>query len=284
MRVSVIIPTFQRRALLPRAVETARARIGTDDEILVVDDGSTDGSVEALPGGDPRLRVIRTDHRGPAAARNAGIREARGEFLAFLDSDDEWLPGTLDDQVATLAGEPAPGLSYAAARSVDERGAPVATRPRVSREGDVLRPLLRRNFITTSTVVVPRSVLEASGLFDETLDHSMDWDLWIRIAERRRFAYLDRPVALYRFHPGQQIRHRTRVDDCRRRILEKALERYRGERPELVRRVKRLLAYRLLRLGRLQRLDGDRAAARRSFRAAVRLAPLGLLRALRYRL
>jgi glycosyltransferase involved in cell wall biosynthesis len=285
-RVSVIIPTFNRCAILDRAVRSARGRIGPDDEIIVVDDGSTDGTAELLAEEHPEVRVVTTDHRGPGAARNAGIEVARGRFIAFLDSDDEWLESGLDEQVRALTDDPGLGLSYAAYRPVDREGDPVRAhptrRPRRPRSGKVLKALLRRNFITTSTAVVPADVLKEVGVFAEDLDHSMDWDLWIRIAEKRRVHYLDRPVAVYRFHDDQQIRDREAVDECRSRILARTLERFEAEGHGLTRFVRRLLSYRLLRLGRVFLLNGDRAAAREQFRKAAKVRPLAKLTAARY--
>jgi glycosyltransferase involved in cell wall biosynthesis len=230
--------------------------------------------------------VVTTDHRGPAAARNAGIAVARGRFIAFLDSDDEWLDDGLDEQVRALEEDADLGLSYAGYRAVDGNGTPLKAhptrRPRRPRSGEVLKDLLRRNFITTSTAVVPRDVLKEVGLFDEDLDHSMDWDLWLRIAERRPVHYLERPVARYRFHDGQQIRDREAVDACRSRILARTLERFETEGHDLTRFVRRLLSYRLLRLGRVLLLNGKRAAAREQFREAAKVRPLARLTAARY--
>jgi glycosyltransferase involved in cell wall biosynthesis len=281
-RASVIIPTFNRREILRRAIDSALARTGRADEVIVVDDGSTDGTADALRDLPARVRVLRTENGGPAAARNAGIRAARGSYIAFLDSDDEWIGDDLDERIEALRRDPLIGLSYGAARNVDSEDRPVATRPRVPRSGNVLRSLLHRNFVTTSTAIVPRRALRRVGLFDEALDHSMDWDLWLRLSEEFAFHYHPEPVALYRFHDGQRIRNRPRVDACRRQILEKTLLRYRRERPHLVGIVRRLLSYRLLRLGRLQIQAGDRPAARESFRAAAELRPMSLLTAARY--
>jgi glycosyltransferase involved in cell wall biosynthesis len=284
VRVSVVLPTFNRREVLARAIRSAPSRIGPDDEIIVVDDGSTDGTGEFLESQEPPVRVLRTENRGPSAARNAGIGISRGRFIAFLDSDDEWTAGSLDPQVTALAADDELGLSYANVDYEDLEGRPVATKPSRPQDGHALRPLLFRNFVTTSTAVVPRAVLDEVGLFDENLDHSMDWDLWLRIAERYRFHYHPETVALYRFHPGQQIRHREEVDDCRSRILANRLAHYERHRPELVPYVRRLLAYRLLRLGRLLARAGNLEGARNRFREAVRIRPLAAVTAWRYRL
>jgi glycosyltransferase involved in cell wall biosynthesis len=285
VRVSVILPTRDRRELLAVALASALARTGPADEVIVIDDGSVDGTVESLSPPPERVRLVRGDGGGAGRARNLGIAAARGRFLAFLDSDDIWLPGGLDAQIDALRAEPAPGFSHARAEPVGPDGEPRSGPHHPPVEGDALLPLLRRNPVTTSTVVLDRSVLEEVGPFDEELTRSMDRDLWIRIAERRPIHYRPETVCRYRFHPGQQIRDRRAVDQARCRILEKALERYRRERPGLVREVERLLAYRRLRLGRLLLREGDREGAAASFAAAAALAPVtGRLRAAWYRL
>ncbi|MEN8148967.1 MAG: glycosyltransferase [Planctomycetota bacterium] len=282
VRVSVVIPTYNRRDLLPRAVESAAARITGDDEIIVVDDGSTDGTADAIRN-DSRVTLIETENRGPAAARNAAIEVATGRFLAFLDSDDAWYPTGLDEQVEALDKDDSLGLSHAEAMNEVLPGAATTPRARPTREGDVLATLLRRNFVTTSTAVVPRRVLDQVGRFDESLDRSMDWDLWLRIAERYRFHFLRRTVALYRFHADQQIRDRESVDDCRQRILRKALARLEARDDPLVPVTRRYLAYRLLRLGRQRLAAGKRDEAGESFRAAADVRWTARFTAWRYR-
>lgn len=285
MRVSVILPTRNRRELLAAALASALARIGSEDEIVVVDDGSTDGTAEDFRSPPPRVRFLPANGRGASAARNTGIAATSGEYLAFLDSDDEWLPGGLDEQIAALAADEGLGLSHARAAPIDANGRrhPVPIHGRL--EGDVVRSLLSRNPVTTSTVVVPRRVLREVGVFDEALARSMDRDLWTRIAERYRFHDLDRIVCRYRFHERQQIRNRRGMDEARCRIYEKAIERYGDARPELRRTAERLLARRRLRLARLCRREGDAAAATGHLRAAVRLRPLAArFLALGYRL
>jgi len=280
----VILPTYNRREILVTALASALGRIGDEDEVIVVDDGSTDGTGDDLrQAHDPRVRTVRIENSGPAAARNAGIGIATGRYFAFLDSDDEWFPTGLTEQVAALEADHAVGLSHAGALNEFLNGDAAPPRPRPPHEGRVLAPLLRRNFITTSTAVVPRRVTDEVGLFDESLERSMDWDLWLRIADRHRFHYRPGVVALYRFHEGQQIRDRESVDDCRRRILTKALDRLEARDDALAPLARRCLVYRLLRLGRLRLREGNRAAARESFAVAARLSPRSRLTAWRYR-
>ena len=185
------------------------------------------------------------------------------------NADDAWYPSGLEEQVAALEADDTLGLSHARARNEVLPGAALKPRSRTPHEGDVLAPLLRRNFVTTSTAVVPRRILDELGLFDESLARSMDWDLWLRIAEHHRFHFRPETVALYRFHEEQQIRDRESVDDCRQRILRKALSRLEERDDPLVPDARAHLAYRLLRLGRLQLSAGRRDAAKESFRAAM---------------
>ena len=188
-------------------------------------------------------------------------------------------------QVEALAADERLGLSHAGSRPVDGEGR--RTGPDRAAEpvaGDLLESLLRRNHVTTSTVVVPRAVHDRVGLFDEDLRNSMDWDLWLRIAEGHGFHAHPETVCLYRFHEVQKIKDLEAVHECRCRIMEKALERCRASRPDLVPLVRRLLAYRLLRLGRYRLRKGDRAAAAEAFRDAKRHRPLSALTALRYQL
>lgn len=277
VRVSVVVPTWNREEMLARALRSARARIGEGDEIVVVDDGSTDGTAGMLARDFPEVRRLETDRRGPGAARNAGIRSARGEYVAFLDSDDDWLPTGLTEQVEALAADPGLGLSHARARV---EGGPA--RPEPPPRGGELSSLIDRNFVVTSTVVVPRRVLDAAGPFDEDLSRSMDRDLWMRIAESRAFHFLDRETAVYRHHGAQQIRDRMAVQESRSRIFAKALSRARETASPLVPRIEGALAYRLLRLGRERLRRGDRAGAKASFREAARIRPWSRLRAMRY--
>jgi glycosyltransferase involved in cell wall biosynthesis len=284
-RVSVVIPTHNRKDLLLATLETALRRIGDDDEIVVVDDGSTDGTAEALDPPPPRVKCISIENRGPAGARNVALENAEGEYVAFLDSDDPWLDVPLDPQVEALAADESLGLSHAGSRPVDAEGRATGPDRAAERvEGDLLESLLRRNHVTTSTVVVPRRVLDRVGNFDESLRNSMDWDLWLRIAEDHGFHAFGETVCLYRFHEDQKIKDVEAVHECRCRIMEKALDRCRERRPDLVPLVRRLLAYRLLRLGRHRLRQGDREGAAEAFRSARRHRPLSALTALRYRL
>ncbi|EMA58880.1 glycosyltransferase family 2 protein [Halorubrum lipolyticum] len=212
-RVSVIIPTYNRAETLARAVDSALAQTVDDIEVLVVDDGSTDGTRALIEEGDPRVRYLAHDtNRGVSAARNTGVEAARGEYVAFLDSDDEWLPRKLDRQLAVLddRGEgwvgaycdvASTGLSMGGriAGAVSER----VFRSAAPREGgqELAEALVSMQVFMGpgSTLLVERDVITSTGGFDEGLSIYEDWDLVLRVLSVGKLAYVDEPLAVTHF-------------------------------------------------------------------------------------
>ncbi len=182
--VSVVIPTRDRWHLLSRhALPSALGQEGVTVEVIVVDDGSTDGTADRVVAlDDPRVRLVRDGgSRGPAAARNAGVAEARAEWVAFLDDDDLWAPEKLALQIGALGDA---DWGYTGAVVVDESLVPIDELPVASPVG--LAERLRHGNILAgggSAVVVRRAVLRELGGFDESLFYVEDWDLWRRLAE-----------------------------------------------------------------------------------------------------
>jgi glycosyltransferase involved in cell wall biosynthesis len=219
--LSVVIPTFNRRASLTEALESVRAQTVPPKEILVVDDGSTDGTADADLG--PGVTLIPQENRGPAAARNRGIREATGDWIAFLDSDDRWAPTKLATQAALVDEETV--LCYAREQGQDSDGKPLHIRPEKTPDGEALGDLVKGNFVPTSTVIARRDAILEVGGFDEEMTHSEDWDLWLRLAERGRFAASTEVLSFYRFHEDQLISDRQAMSLGRLRVLEKLAER-----------------------------------------------------------
>jgi glycosyltransferase involved in cell wall biosynthesis len=177
-------------------------------EVLVVDDGSTDTSQEVLDAFSGRIRVLRQENQGVARARNRGIAESRGEFVAFLDADDVWSENKLQVQMAALDRLEDVGVVYSA---FVETAADLCPR-RTSR--DRHRPdlaadlLLEGNVVgTPSTVICRRALLDRVGGFDAQLGLCADWDLWVRLAERTRFLYVDVPLVWYRLHSSNMSRN-----------------------------------------------------------------------------
>lgn len=207
--VSVIIPTYNRDAYLREAVESVLRQTHRDWELIVVDDGSTDGSRAWLAGlSDHRVHVILSEHVGnPNAVRNLALARARGRYVAFLDSDDWWDAEKLARQVEALAANPDCAWSYSAFRGVDATGreVPLAEpEPFVPQGGWVLERFVSGQVrIHTSTVMADRELVEQVGRFDERYIITGDFDLWIRLAEQSPVAPVPHAMSAVRQHAGR---------------------------------------------------------------------------------
>lgn len=203
--VTVVIPTHGRRARLPITLGTALGQRDVDHEVVVVDDGSSDGTAAYLSAHpDPRVRVVRHDSpRGLAEARNAGIAAARGEWVAFLDDDDLWAPDKLASQLRGLAGSPGARWSAVGCIIVDDSlGILRAAHPPTTGE---LRGRFRASNVIPaggSGVLASRALVEDVGAFDDRFTFVEDLDLWIRLADRSPIASVDRPLVAYVVHGG----------------------------------------------------------------------------------
>jgi len=205
-RVTVIIPTYNRASLLPEAVDSVLAQTFADFELLVVDDGSTDDTRTVVQGhADPRVRYIQRQRGGISATVNAGVREAAGELIARLDSDDVWLPEFLAVQTIALDRNPEAGFVYAKGVAMNAAGGQangeiVGRAPRFA--DDAFASLLTTDCTCNITVVARRMALVEAGLFDESLRMHEDWDMWLRVARRRPMVFTNRVLARFRWHEG----------------------------------------------------------------------------------
>jgi glycosyltransferase involved in cell wall biosynthesis len=211
--VSVVIPTHDRADLVCAAIESALAQTHREIEVLVVDDGSTDRTREAVESrarSDPRIRYLRQEHAGPGAARNLGIRNARGELIAFLDSDDSWYPENLARQVEKLLAHPDAALVFCDAKVEGARPGRETRFSAKSFDGDTsLGAMVDNNFaMAIPTTVIRRRVLDEIGLFDETLLCVEDWDLWIRILSRYPAVVVDEVLAVIHRRSDSMSRRR----------------------------------------------------------------------------
>lgn len=203
-KVSVIIPTYNRTAFLRRAIESVLRQTYEDFDIIVVDDASRE-DVQGIINDfhDSRIRLIRHEvSTGEAGARNTGIRNSQGEYMAFLDDDDEWLPEKLALQVAILeTSSKRVGGVYTGYIAVNFAEQQVLYRKVPSKRGDIYRDLLRRNVIgTPSTVLIRRACIEKAGLFDGSIFYGIDCDLYLRIAKHFHFEYVEAPLVKYYIH------------------------------------------------------------------------------------
>jgi glycosyltransferase involved in cell wall biosynthesis len=191
LTVTVVIPAYNPGRYLIAAIESALLQEPAPLEVIIVDDGSTVPVVVTDRSG---VRVVRQPNAGPSAARNRGIREARGELIAFLDADDVWYPGKLAAQLARI--RPGVGLCSCDFDVIDFEG----TRPGWGGHGGDYRQLLRGNSICTSTVLARRSVLVEAGGFDERLRRSEDWAMWLDIARQSELEHVGQLFVGYRQH------------------------------------------------------------------------------------
>jgi glycosyltransferase involved in cell wall biosynthesis len=278
-RVSVVIPTYNRAGYLAEAIDSVVAQSHDSCEILVADDGSEDETPDVLAryGGD--IVFVKLEHSGLlGAVRNAGLRRARGELVAFLDSDDIWLPEKLERQISVLDRNPSVGLVCSNAVVIDQNGNQIRDfylRPEQGSSGKVLEQLLDVNFVIVSSAVVRRELIDQAGGFreDVRLRGIEDYDLWLRVSAVSEVVYLPEALLQYREHAGSMrmevprtthwISLLTSLDN-----LEHFLEESDPRRQKLLRRRRAEL---LVELARAQRSEVGRASALRSLRQATHL-------------
>ena len=223
--VSVVIPAFNSADSIAATIASVLAQTYRPLEIIVVDDGSTDDTLAVAQAISPAARVWRQANAGPASARNRGIREARGELLAFLDADDGWLPEKLALQVPLLLERPEVGLVHTDVTFFDphsdrEWSADVG---RAQFVGHCTAAFLNHNRVLASSVLMRRALLEQTGLFDEQFVGTEDYDLWLRLSRLCEFAYLDLPLVRYRFQAGSLSSHSDRMRAGELGVVRKAL-------------------------------------------------------------
>jgi glycosyltransferase involved in cell wall biosynthesis len=215
-RVSVVMAAKNYARFLPIAVESVLAQTFADWELVIIDDGSTDQTPDAvrLFLTDCRVRYARVDRLGQSRAKNLGIRLARGEFVAFLDADDTWLPTKLEKQLALFAKQPEVGVVFCRRSLIDEAGhaLPQSTAPGPPR-GRILDRMFVQNHVCFSSAVVRRIVFSHVGSFDSAWDLAIDFDLWLRVARHYEFDFVDEELVKYRTgHGNLSKRLADRVD------------------------------------------------------------------------
>jgi glycosyltransferase involved in cell wall biosynthesis len=205
-KVSVVIPTYNRSKLLKKTLQSVLDQTYRDYEILVVNNSSTDDTKEMIESfEDPRIRVLDIQNQGVIAkSRNLGMRNAQGEYIAFLDDDDLWLPEKLEKQVDYLEKHTEYDLVYAPVWTIDENDVrkEYLEIKRDPAEGRIFYELVRGNYISTLTVMMRRPLLSDIGFFSEdpALRSIEDYDYWLRIALKKQIGFIDEPLALYRVH------------------------------------------------------------------------------------
>ena len=224
-RVSVIIPSLNRAQVLPRAIDSVLAQTRQAAEIILVDDGSCDGTSALLKREYPGVKLLIQENQGVSAARNAGVFQSSGEWLTFLDSDDEWLPEKLANQLACARINPHINLIHS--NEIWIRGGVRVNPMRKHRKsgGQIFADCLPRCVISPSAVMISRALFDRVGGFDVDLPACEDYDLWLRVCYQYEVAYIERPlIKKYGGHEDQLSAKYWGMDRFRIKALVRLLD------------------------------------------------------------
>lgn len=210
MSISVIIPTYNGSRFIGETLESVLAQTLQPDEVLVIDDGSTDDTAAIAESFAPRVRVFRRSNQHQAAARNFGVQQASSEWISFIDHDDQWEPNKLERQMEELSRQPDADVCYTARVNFVQdgdtfrRGKIISVPP----AQDIQRSLYVNTTFMPGSVLIRRSAYLAAGGFDPKLKLVEDWDLWLRLLHRgTRFAACPEPLLLHRIHSNMQSKN-----------------------------------------------------------------------------
>ncbi len=228
--ISVVITCYNYARYLAGCLDSVLNQTFQDFEVIVVNDGSTDNTDEVISSyiKDPRIIYIKQKNAGQANAKNTGIQNSNGEFIAFLDADDLWDATKLEKQVP-LFGNIRVGVVYSKAKYIDGDGNlldfKIEGKYLQPRNGSVTEFLIFDNFIPFSSSVIRRECIEKLGMFNESIQMGIDWDLWLRISVYYLFLFIDEPLLLYRLgHTGQMSKNLEVRRECSDEIMTKFLE------------------------------------------------------------
>lgn len=225
--VSVVVTCYNYGKYVVGCLESLQNQTFSDFEVIIVNDGSTDNSEEQIHCflQDNRFRYIKQKNSGQASAKNRGIRESRGEFIAFLDADDLWLPGKLEKQI-NLFSKREVGVVYSGVAHIDTKGIALSMdspgKHLQPRRGKVAKYLIYDNFVPFSSAIVRRVCFDSLGKFDESITMGIDWDLWLRFSTKYQFDFCEKIYLLYRVgHSGQMSKNVLERIQCADRIVAK---------------------------------------------------------------
>ncbi|MBA4291113.1 MAG: glycosyl transferase family 2 [Pseudomonas sp.] len=285
-KVSVVIPVRNGIAYIAEAINSVLSQSFQDFEIIVIDDGSTDGDYNFLTSTDPRIRLFHLDGRGVSTARNTGLRAAHGELIAFLDADDVWFPGKLQAQASYMQAHPEVGVVFGGflkweVNSDGEfpeasdlmRDCSSLNGIEVARSGWLYSRLLMGLLVGMNTAIVRRELVDAIGGFNTSLTHAEDYDYWLKASRVTEMHALNGPVALYRIHPASAM-HRLAPDNALTTVLHAARLRWGLEGPRGDSLTSKAFHQRMAKIqfdhGYAHFWRGDRSVARRAFWGAFR--------------
>ncbi|MGB8543309.1 MAG: glycosyltransferase [Candidatus Acidiferrales bacterium] len=288
-KVTAIIPVYNCAQYVTKAIDSVLAQTYPAREIIVVDDGSTDGTREVLQPYMNSIIYVYQKNAGEPAARNTGIRHATGEYIAYLDADDLWLPDKLQLQMEYFVAHPECKVVYTDMMTFDSSGILVesvrASRGRIYQSGKIFPYLFRETLFGSGSVVFSKDCCDTVGLFDESFLVGSDYEMWLRMARYFEFGYVDKPLLMYRQHREMSTQTLGQVPQdgmpWQAKVLNRILELYpeiRGELGESF--INRRMAVPYVWLGRTWMNRGNHVEARKLFAGAVQRAPWSF----RYRL
>ncbi|MEC4813844.1 MAG: glycosyltransferase family 2 protein [Scytonema sp. PMC 1069.18] len=223
-KVSVIIPAYNAMMYLPATLESVLQQTFTDFEVLIVNDGSSDNIVEWVGAiKDQRVKLLTQPNQGVSVARNTGISNSEGEYIAFLDADDLWESTKLDKQVRSLEAHPSVGLVYTWTAFIDECGKLTGVSIVSHAEGNVWEQIVVRDMVSTgSSPMIRRVCFDTVGVFDSNIKIGEDRDMWSRIAAHYPFAVIKEPLTLYRRHDNNTTKSSRKIVQELHKVIEKA--------------------------------------------------------------
>jgi glycosyltransferase involved in cell wall biosynthesis len=270
--VSIIIPTYNRSRLLARAVKSVLNQTYQDFELIIVDDASTDNTGEVVNSfNDQRIKYVRHEkNKGEAAARNTGIKTAGCNYIAYQDSDDEWLPEKLAKQMKLLENAPSEvGVIYTGFwKTENHRRTYIPFSWVKQKNGDIHKELLYGNFIGSPVVLIKKECFDSVGLFDERIHNLVDWEMWLRISKHYHFRCVDEPLAIAYYDADNVSDNPDTLIDALELVLEKNRHEFEGE--------KKLLAKHWMNIGDLLVANGETKKGRRYIVNALKLYPFSI--------
>ncbi|MBM4053175.1 MAG: glycosyltransferase [Planctomycetes bacterium] len=283
--VSIIMPTYNCATYLPESIDSVLAQTYEAYEIIVIDDGSTDNTKSVLAPYMEKIRYIDLGrNKGLPTARNLGIESAKGEFIAFLDADDIWMPEKLELSIDQFLKNPDVGMVYSKHINVDSK-----SRYREGKikgklpSGNIFAQLFfEQNFVICSSVVVRKEVFNKAGLFDYELVNCQDWDMWLRIAFYYKAIGINTPLVKYRHSSKSLSKNRDNVLKYQQVVIDKIYNMYKDSENGISKRIyKKRLAAHYSKIGRHYMRMGDASAAKENFRLSLKIDPINI-RTLRY--
>jgi glycosyltransferase involved in cell wall biosynthesis len=235
--ISVIIPAYNAQKTIRETIESVLNQTFKDFELIVIDDGSQDSTVEIVSAfSDPRLRLFSYPNAGVSATRNRGLAQANSEFISFLDADDLWTPDKLEAQLKALQANPQAAVAYSWTDWIDESSQFLRPGGRITVNGNVYDKLLLRDFVESgSNPLIRRQALAQVGGFEQSVSPAEDWDMWLRLAACYEFVIVPSPQILYRISPGSASFDVWKMETASLQVIERAF----AQAPESLQKLKR---------------------------------------------